>query len=354
MQALAASVAGWLRGVRGEAPGAAPGANAKKKTKAKKKKEESGTARAAGPGTAARAAGPVVGLFVHTWHAVSPSPRRVQTETSLFEKTWYWWGRPAWGDGDLDRYSWSDDSMIDYHVDNWKALGVDFVFLDFTNGTQLQIMEGAHALCRRLAARGDGPKVAWWIRDPSDAPLFRREFYDRYPSLPFRWRGKPLLLVRGEGGRGGDGRPPPGLGWATARWCWGLLGPAAGSMWSFKEARTDPPAYVHDGRAEHVGLAFATQATHMTTPAGRRCRDGGDFFDAQLEHARGLAPQVVTITGYNEWMAINLGAPRDPVFTDLWGPDCSHDIEPMKGGHGDAYFRQARRAVAAIKAWGRK
>lgn len=323
--------------------------------KKKTKKAAAGAPGASVPGAPATGR-TVVGLFVHTWHGVNPpGARRVQKDDPAVAGAWAWWGRPAWGGGDLARYTWSDPAMVDYHVDNWKTLGVDFVFLDFTNGNQPEIQAGAHALCARLAERRDGPKVAFWIRALADAPRYRREFYERYPGIFFVWNGKPLLLVNGvaDGWRPAAGRPkpPPVAEGFTARWCWGLLGPAAGTMWTFKETSTDAVPYVHEGVAEQCGLAFATQATYMTTEAGRRCRDGGKFFAAQLAAARARRPRIVTITGYNEWMSINLGTAAQPRYTDLWGPECSHDVEPMKGGHGDAYFRQAKAAVAQIKTW---
>lgn len=297
------------------------------------------------------AGGPKVGLLVHTWHGVNPPRlRRVMQGRGNYENGWYWWGRPAWADGDLARYTWQDEAMVDYHIDNWNALGVDFVFLDFTNGRQPEIIEGAHSLCRRLRQRG-GPRVAFWIQKPEHAAEFKRQFYDAYPDVMFQWKGRPLLLLRGDGWSSAAGapRPPPAVPGFTARWCWGLLGASSGSMWTFKEV-APPNPYVHDGVPEQIGMAFATQATYMTTPAGRQCRGGGKFFRSQVRNVRKHRPEIVTITGYNEWMAINLGTPTAPVFTDMWGPDCSHDIEPMKGGHGDAYFQQARKFIASLRA----
>lgn len=296
----------------------------------------------------------VVGLFVHTWHdLVPPAERGVQGEGSYRQGGWWWWGRPAFGDGDLAKYTWKNRDMVAYHVDNFIKLGVDFVFLDFTNGTQAAVLEGAHALCAELARRRGAPKVAFWIQSIQHAPLFDDQFYKRYPGVMFQWRGKPLLMLKGvEGWAAQPGRvrplPPDLTGRFTVRWCWGLLGGASDTMWTFKETSTTTKPYVHDGVAEQMGLAFATQETYMTE-GGRKCRNGGAFFKAQLTNAMKHKPRLVTITGYNEWMAINLGTGAAPRFVDLFGAECSHDIEPMKGGHGAAYFEQARQAVARLK-----
>lgn len=238
--------------------------------------------------------------------------------------------------------------MVDYHIDNFITLGVDFVFLDFTNGTQRHILDGAHSLCRRLVERREGPKVAFWIRSVRDVGLFRTQFYERYPDAMFRLDGGWLLLVHGVADgwkpRPGVVKPVPKVPGFTVRWCWGLLGAASGTMWSFKETQLPK---VSVGR-EQIPVAFASQATYMTTPTGRRCRGSG-LFDAQAAHARTQRPRIVTLTGYNEWMAVNLGGTDRPVFTDLASPDCSHDIEPMRGGHGRVYFDRAASFVKSLK-----
>ena len=292
---------------------------------------------------------PLVGLFVHTWHDAD-AKRRVIAETDSFDTNgWYWWGRPAFAKGDMARYTWKNAAMVDYHIDNWVALGVDFVFLDFTNGNQARIMEGARALCDRLKRRGPAaPKLVFWIEKAEFAAIYKKEFYDRYPGIMFQWRGKPLLLVRRTDAGSDRALPPPTLEGFTARWCWGLLGKAGGSMWTFKENDL-PKAYVHEGVKEQIGITVATQETYMTTAQGRECRDGGKFFEKQAAHAKAQNPQIITICGYNEWMAMNLGQAKAPTFVDLASPECSHDIEPMQGGHGDAYFKLVRDFIRSLR-----
>lgn len=296
---------------------------------------------------------PAVGLFVHTWHDINPPRiRRVMGEGGYGAQGWHWWGRPAWAGGDVKKYTWTDPAMVEYHIDNFIQLGVDFVFLDFTNGNHQPNLDGAHALCAALQQRRAGPKVAFWIEKAGDAPLYATQFYQRYPGVMYVFKGKPLLLINGfsDGWKpNGTVKPlPSGLDAFTVRWMWGLLGPGAGSMWTFKEL-SPPKPYVHGGANEQIGMAFASQGTYMTTPASRRCREGGKFFESQVANVRKHRPQVVTITGYNEWMAINFGSGTQPQFVDLFGAECSHDIEPMTGGHGRTYFQQAQRVIAQLK-----
>ena len=57
-------------------------------------------------------------------------------------------------------------------------------------------------------------------------------------------------------------------------------------------------------------------------------------------------PQVVFFTGWNEWTAMRFDTwagwpnPGYPIFVDEFDPEHSRDIEPMRGGFGDAYYYQ--------------
>ncbi|MFN7141122.1 MAG: hypothetical protein ACK4UN_17475, partial [Limisphaerales bacterium] len=64
----------------------------------------------------------------------------------------------------------------------------------------------------------------------------------------------------------------------------------------------------------------------------------------QFEHALAHDPQLIFITGWNEWIAgrhDEFAGIRLPVmFVDQFDQEHSRDIEPMIGGHGDNYVYQ--------------
>jgi len=291
-----------------------------------------------------------VGIFVSVWHD-HPSAQRKQVQGKVGSYTYpefYWWGEPSFG---IDRYTWRNTEMIDYHVNNWITLGVDFIFLDFTNGTQEEILQGADRLCARMAETGRGPRIVMWIRSVGDAKLFWDRYYKKYPKdLFFNHRGKPLLLIAGttDGFPANSATPKPIpsggiLDNFTVRWMWALMSDA-GTMWKYKENSVTPKPYMFNGRPEQMGVTFAVQKTFMTTTNdGRRCRDDGKFFADQVRNMKKYNPDIVTIGSYNEWISQQQnptgGAPK---FTDLWLPECSADIEPMKGGFGAKYFNMAK------------
>ena len=70
----------------------------------------------------------------------------------------------------------------------------------------------------------------------------------------------------------------------------------------------------------------------------------GYNFAEQWERAIKEDPQLVFVTGWNEWTAMRLdrfnGIRTPPMFVDEFDQEHSRDIEPMRGGHGDDYFCQ--------------
>ncbi len=64
----------------------------------------------------------------------------------------------------------------------------------------------------------------------------------------------------------------------------------------------------------------------------------------QWERALEVDPEFIFITGWNEWVAMNLnefnGVSKPPMFVDQFTQEYSRDIEPMRGGHGDDYYYQ--------------
>ena len=293
-----------------------------------------------------------VGLLIQTWHDTPGFKRHlVMGEDKYEQNSAYWWAEPAFG---FSGYSWGNVKMIDYHIDKWIKLGVDFVFVDLTNGNQKEIVDGAKKLCKRLE-NVSGPRVVFWIQKKEYVDFYKKNFYDKFSrDLFFNYLGKPLLLIAGISDgwipTPGKKKPVPTGGVFdnfTIRNCWGLLGNATDSMWSFKDVKPSKP-FMRGSVAEHIGVSFASQASFMTSSTdGRQGRQDGKFFASQLPNITKNNPEIVTITGYNEWVSINFGTGGQPKFVDLYLPEYSHDIEPMKGGFGDKYYNIAKNFISS-------
>ncbi|AGE58357.1 hypothetical protein PBCVNY2B_449R [Paramecium bursaria Chlorella virus NY2B] len=239
--------------------------------------------------------------------------------------------------------------MIDYHVKNWIELGVDFIFLDLTNGTQPEILDAADKLCARMAVIG-GPRIVFWIKDLKDAKMYWDRYYNKYTKdLFYNHLGKPLLLVAGlsDGFSAAATKPKPIptggiLDKFTVRWMWALI-VNPNVMWSYKTRITNAKPFMWKGRPEQMGVTFAAQTTYMTEPNnGRRCKSS-NLFQQQVANMKKYNPQIVTIGSYNEWAAQHLGKTGGPPqFTDTYLSDCNADIEPMAGGYGAKYFKMTK------------
>ena len=63
----------------------------------------------------------------------------------------------------------------------------------------------------------------------------------------------------------------------------------------------------------------------------------------QWDRALKVDPSLIFVTGWNEWIALRAPefAGDGPVaFVDMYTQEYGRDLEPMKGGHEDAYYYQ--------------
>ena len=141
-------------------------------------------------------------------------------------------------------------------------------------------------------------------------------------------------------------------------------GPTKPNQWSWLEAYPQHEYYNDKGELEEMGVGVAQNAVdgklgvlsnprsygrsyhNGAEPAPEDCDFTGKNFQEQWERALKVDPEIVFITGWNEWIAgrFDINAPfhgATPVsFVDQFNEEFSRDCEPMKGGHGDAYYYQ--------------
>lgn len=141
-------------------------------------------------------------------------------------------------------------------------------------------------------------------------------------------------------------------------------GPTGPNQWSWLEVHPQHAFYDEDGEPEQVSVGVAQNAVDgklgaLSNPRahGRNFHKGrqpapeefdftGRNFDEQWRRALEINPPFVFVTGWNEWIAGRFDetapfAGAGPVtFVDQFNQEYSRDIEPMKGGHGDAYYYQ--------------
>ncbi len=313
-----------------------------------------------------------VGLFYFNWHAAFGN-KQVHDIAKILKASpaspaWgpvqapHYWGEPRFG-----YYRPEDPWVIRKHVQMLADAGVDVLILDATNGFTYDAER--ESLCQVLAQmKSEGHRVpgitlfAYANHLPVVQHLWQT-FYKpgRHRDLWFQWKGRPLLLTPTDGlseevkafftlrtswawTRGhawfGDGRD---------KWPWLDFAPQVHGWHETPDKAECVPVGVSQHITNNIGRSFHGSRQ----PAPAECRSGeGLYFDEQWRHALPHQPEFIFITGWNEWVAqrfLSDGSMTfqgrvlpagETFFVDLYDPEFSRDIEPMRGGYGDNYYWQ--------------
>ena len=271
---------------------------------------------------------------------------------------YHYWAEPLLG------YYLSDDRwVIRRHAQLLTAAGVDVLIFDATN---TQTYPGAYTALGEVftdirRAGGQTPRIAFMVNTKA-GPTARRLLDDlyrpgRFRDLWFAWQGRPLLICDPAEA---DAEVRAFFTLRRAHWPFQLENTR--DAWHWEATYPQVFGYTDDPRKpEQVDVSVAQnlrvgdgKVTNMSSgnARGRSFHDGardttagaldrGANFAEQWRRAIELDPPFVLVTGWNEWIAGQWGRPGEPlIFVDQYDREYSRDIEPMKGGHGDAYYYQ--------------
>ena len=277
----------------------------------------------------------------------------------------HWWGRPWFG------YYQSDDPfVIRKHMQMLADAGVDFIVFDNTNGpTYPDVYLNLCKVLEQMKADGDPyPRIAFFTGHGAWNTL-NRDFYSKnlYSDLWFRWLGKPLMMIHREGG---DVIPPEIQSTFTVRESWAWTPSAwfgdGKDKWPWLDnypqnfgwhnSKTVPEQVsVTVGQHATSSIGRSSLAQHEPPLDDRRLSPQtplGLCFNQQFQRALQIDPQVLFITGWNEWTATRFpqegpgtfaGRPAkkgDGFFVDEFNEEFSRDIEPEDGRLQDNYYMQ--------------
>ncbi len=276
------------------------------------------------------------------------------TEQHNDEGRFHYWSEPAQG-----YYRSTDKAAHRRNLSMLQDAGVDFLVLDFTfvGGETVKHTRfwNSHVEWSSIALldtitemRAEGlktPHVVMWPNTVDAFDTFWDKFYsvEKWKDCFVYWNGKPFIMHWRNRASETDR--------FTTRAMYGLQGKVATGQWSYLEADNTPTvSYDTEGNPEHVGVSVATQETYMSNTATAHGRQGGRFWNAQWQTAFATHPKIVTLTWWNEWCAQLYRIDGKYIFTDNFNQEYSRDIEPMKGGHGDLYYRWLCEYVRAYKA----
>ncbi len=279
----------------------------------------------------------------------------------------HWWGEPEAG-----YYRTLDPWLMRRNLQMLSDAGVDFLYIDVTNG--FTYLEEVYQLCNiSLSMREEGlqtPYIVFTTHTAGAATI--NQLYDNfytkteYRDLWFIWQGKPLIL----GDINDNDLYPEAKDFFTFRYSWAWTDAKnQPHHWQWLDHTpqdygwdTDPsiPEQIPISVAEHpysnIGASFHSGSEpprnnlKLTDYTGQ-----GLHFQEQWQRAFDVDPQVVMVTGWNEWIAqkmINgqdntlnsfIGEPLangDAFFVDAYNQEYNRDIEPMKGGHSDNRYYQ--------------
>ena len=333
-----------------------------------------------------------VGLFYWLWHAELRRDRdRVNFDvTKVLQQDpgftdWdfadYYWGEP-----ELGYYRSSDEFVLQKHLNLFTLVGIDFLYLDFTNSV-IHASE-CHKLLKLIMdmqAKGyQPPRVVPFFNADDPRPQYTldyelnqwyTEFYQNseYANCWFMLDGKPLVLS--PRGHSTDAALNDAFTWRVM-WADMPATPENEHKWRFFNKWDQKGCAYVNGKKEQCGISKGLGAplwdvhlyggassTHNYTPSYTPawvCEETyghGNYFEEQWQWAEKEQAPILCITGWNEWKAgawpVDEGlagagfkfqgrvlAVGEKYFVDEFNEEFNRDIEPAAGRLSDNFFYQ--------------
>jgi len=340
-----------------------------------------------------------VGLFYWLWHSDLRNENTVESEYNVTlsnqidpkRTNWqfadYYWAKP-----ELGYYQSTDKYVIQKHLSMFCLLGIDFLYLDFTNVFDEYNKPALNALLEVIQdfkAKGyNPPKLVPFFNAGLDGPnnnmpySYMNRYYEsyvkdgKYADCWFIYEGKPLILAP-------DKHPTnKALNEAfTWRKMWASFPASEKEKWRFFDSYVDEPRGPHPSyngwKLEQMVISKGLGGpiwNNMVYGGGSSTSDfaptyneylidpentgKGLFFAEQMEQAMQIQAPVLCVTGWNEWKAGAWPADEslanakmkfrgEPVqvgtyyFVDEFNEEFNRDIEPQDNPeYSDNFYYQ--------------
>lgn len=308
----------------------------------------------------------------------------------------HWWGQPLFG-----YYDMNDKWVISRHLQMFAQAGIDFIVLDQTNGVRegyIQRITSVYEVAYDLQQQGVRvPKIALMSYDDGSATVDKLYYYfffkhPEWSSLHYHWNDheKPVIFDNIAG------YTKTATAQINTEKKLASYDPAVTAAVELRDVsfphETNHADYngtgllyldfrklpqvirdKSDGGYTFMSISVAeicgtncSTANILTETADRsRNFDGtcnvewhgqpeawryGYNFARQLDHALKRDPDMIFITGWNEWIAqLQVRADGSISLIDNADINNSRDIEPMSGGYGDNYYLQMCRYISQFK-----
>lgn len=279
----------------------------------------------------------------------------------------HFWGEPLFG-----YYLSSDEWVMRKHLQMLTDAGVDFIVFDTTNGYiyDARVKELLAVWYEYLEMGVDVPQIAFYTNSNSGTTMqnIYRNFYNnkalakKYPRLNelwYNWDGKPMIV-----GNVSEASDELKEFFTIKQSQWPTEGRKDnGFPWmEFSRSLKETSVYGVGGRKEVVNVSvaqhsatvcFSKTAWYGANDRTRCWHNGrndtskdailyGYNFAEQWDFAIKQDPEMIFVTGWNEWVA-----QRQPttssgqiIFVDCADYNTSRDVEPTAGIFGDNYYMQ--------------
>ncbi len=338
----------------------------------------------------------LVGVFYFLWQGQHGSTRIIDNSKLVAEhpdainseeewitagggnqQEFHFWGEPI-----LGYYSSSDEWVFRKHVQMLTDAAVDFIVIDATNAfTYSESAKKLISVWYEYLLQGfDVPQIAYYTNSYSADTVNRiyDEIYNstelkaKYPRLDelwFRLDGKPLII-----GNEKDGEIKPEakeyFRIKQSQWPYESKVDDGFPWMEFDRSLTYQSVFKKDGiKIMNVSVAqhsdtftFSKTAWYGANDRTRSWHNGendssenamlyGYNFAEQWEFAIKMNPDIIFVTGFNEWVA-QRQSPQENypiVFVDCADENASRDVEPSAGVLGDNYYLQMVNYIAKFK-----
>lgn len=283
----------------------------------------------------------------------------------------HYWGEPLWG-----YYNSEDEWVIRKQMQMLTMAGIDFIFFDTTNALiYADVFLKVCAVIDEMLKEGwNAPKVVFYTHSHSFQTVrtLYKELYKphRFPDTWYRVNGKPLIIayiepeddLREAASRNDTGYKPGVLSdeilkffhFMKPQWPSDPVYPDGFPWveWTFPQPLHTESGVMNVTVASHpmVPMSFSLTRPDWVNwgrgwdPSTRLNRvsdvERGTFFQLQWDHAIATDPPMISVGGWNEWIAYKQPYDGEYMLCDAANREYSRDIEPMAGGYQDAFYLQ--------------
>ena len=281
----------------------------------------------------------------------------------------HFWGKPLYG-----YYNSLDRWVLRRHMEMLTDAGCDFLIFDTTNCVlyEQQVKRIMEISCELRAAGWDAPQVCFYTHSRSIQTIenIYKTFYcdTKYEESWYKVNGRPMIIGYTDAekdiaealSRGETTYRPEDLSQELQDFfyikeaCWPNDEHNENSFpyteWTYPQPLNGNTMNVSVATHPMVPFSFSlTRENWCNWGRGYNVETGenvhgdiykGTFFQSQWETVFEAEPEMIMITGWNEWVAYKQLYDGEYMLCDNADLEYSRDIEPMEGGYEDAYYIQ--------------